>query len=259
MNSRTAFALVLAACSSKQPARTVRVAAASDLVHAFDELVPAFKAKTGIQPIVDFGASGVLAKRIADGTPYFLFIAANDAFVADVVAAGRCDPGSVRQYARGRLAVWSPPDVERPAKLEDLVEPRFRRIAIADPQRAPYGRAAQQALEQAGVWGPLSERLVIVDDVYSALQAAREHRADAAIVSMSLTSAADRGGFLAIDAALHEPIDQVLVACGTGDEAAAARELAAFIFSPDAQEVWTRYGLVASQRIEEVRRAGAKR
>lgn len=257
--ARLAIAAALAACSAKQPQRTVRVAAAADLVRVFDELVPAFTAKTGIRPVVDFAASGVLARRIADGAPYALFAAASEAFVADAVAGRRCDPASVRAYARGRVAVWSPANVAAPESLDALADPRFRRLAVADPERAPYGRAARQALDNAGVWASLQDRLVVVDDVYAALQAARDHRVDAALVSLSLTVVGDGGGFLSVDPTLYEPLDQMLATCGSGDDPDAAHELASFLASPEAQEVFARYGFAPPSRAAIRSSAGARR
>ncbi len=238
------IAIVVAACSAKPAERVVHVAAASDLTRAFEELGPEITRRTGIRPIFDFGSSGLLAKQIADGAPYSLFAAANASYVDQVLASGRCDPSSVRRYARGRIVVWTPSGVAAPVKLADLADPRFQRIAIANPDHAPYGVAAKQALEHAGLWSSLQDRIVLADSVQAAMQYARTRGVNAAIVAQSLAVVSDGGNSLAIDTSLYAPLDQLLVVCGTGEEADAARQLVELIGSPDGREVMSRYGFV---------------
>jgi molybdate transport system substrate-binding protein len=242
---RWTFALaLLAACSSRSHHGSVRVAAASDLSRAFEELGKAFEQKTGITPIFDFNSSGLLAKQIENGAPYFLFAAANKEFADDVVKSGRCDGASMRQYARGRLVVWCPSGVAAPVKLADLADERFDRIAIANPEHAPYGHAAKQALEKAEVWDKVEGRIVVGESVQAAMKYARSGTVKAAIVGLSLAVVTDGGAFLAIDQSLYDPLDQELVVCGNGEEADAARRLVEFIQSPDGREVMTRYGFL---------------
>ena len=237
---RIAVLLVAAACSSKPPPPTVRVAAASSLVHAFHELAPEFERQTGIAAVVQFDASGVLAEQIERGEPFFLFAAANKDFVDRVVAAGRCDGATVQPYAQGRLAVWS--RGAGPAKLADLADPRFRRIAIASDVQAPFGKAAREALLAAGIADAVAGKLVVTTNAELAMQEARDGRADAALVPLSLAVVTDGGGFLRIDPALHTPFEQTLVVCGNGEEADRARRLAQFIASADGREMMARYG-----------------
>jgi molybdate transport system substrate-binding protein len=231
-------------CSSKSAQRTVRVAAASDLSRAFEELGKAFEQKTGIRPIFDFGSSGLLAKQIENGAPYFLFAAANKNYADDVAQSGHCDASTMHAYARGRIVVWCPTGVAPPAKLADLADPRFERIAIANPDHAPYGHAAKQALEKAGLWAQLDGRIVLGDSVQAAMQYAHTKTVQASIVALSLAEVTDGGEFLAIDPALYDPLDQELVVCGSGEEAEAARQLVDYIGSQDGREVMTRYGFL---------------
>ena len=242
---RTLAALLLvAACSRPTPGRTVRVAAASDLALAFEELGKEFHNKTGITPVFDFGSSGLLAKQIEQGAPYFLFAAANKTYIDAVVADGRCDAKSVRAYARGRIVVWCPSNIPAPVKLEDLADPRFAKIAIANPEHAPYGVAAKQALEKAGVWDKIGDRLVLGENVQAAMQDAKNGSVDAAVVALSLAVVTDGGAFLAIDQSDFEPLEQQLVVCGNSEEADAARQLVEMISSPDGREIMTRYGFL---------------
>ncbi len=240
------FALVYAllACSSHASHKTVRIAATSDLSRAFEELGKAFEQKTGIRPDFQFGSSGLLSKQIASGAPYYLFAAANKSYADDVVASGRCDGASMREYARGRIVVWSPTGVAAPTQLSDLADPRFERIAIANPEHAPYGRAAKQALEKAGVWDKIETKVVLGESVQAAMQYAQSKSVQAALVALSLAEVTDGGTTLKIDPASYDPLEQELVVCGNGEEADAARRFADFIMSPDGREVMTRYGFL---------------
>jgi len=238
------MALALLACSSKSGERTVRVAAASDLAKAFEEIGKEFEARTKIKPLIDFGSSGLLSKQIEQGAPYFLFAAANKSFTERVVEAGRCDGASAKLYARGRIVVWTPSGVAAPVNLADLADARFARIAIANPDHAPYGLAARQALEKAGVWSAIESRIKLGPDVQTTMLYARRNEVDAAIVALSLAVVTDGGSFLKIEADLHDPLDQQMVVCGNGEEADAARQLAEFIASREGREIMTRYGFL---------------
>lgn len=222
----------------------MRIAAAADLAKAFEELGKEFKAKTGITPDFRFGSSGLLAKQIEQGAPFFLYAAANKQFSEQVIKAGRCDGRTARLYARGRIVVWTPSGVAAPVKLADLADPRFKRIAIADPTHAPYGVAARQALEKANVWSEVENRMVLGENVQAAMLYAQRKEVDAAVVALSLAVVTDGGAFLPIDQSLHDPLDQQLVVCGNGEEADAARAFADFISSREGREVMTRYGFL---------------
>ena len=236
--------IAAAACSPRSHGKTVRVAAAADLSRAFEELGRSFEKRTGITPVFDFGSSGLLAKQIEQGAPFYLFAAANQDYVAQAVKSGRCDATSVEPYARGRIVVWCPSGVAAPVKLADLTDPRFKRIAIANPDHAPYGLAAKQALEKAGLWDQLQNRIILGENVEATMQYARSGNVEAAIVALSLAVVTDGGSFLPIDQSEYAPLEQQLVVCGNGEEADNARQLVKYINSPEGREVMTRYGFV---------------
>ncbi|MGE0550431.1 MAG: molybdate ABC transporter substrate-binding protein [Kofleriaceae bacterium] len=236
--------VLLAACSSEHRPGVVRVAAASDLARAFEELGREFKTKTGITAEFTFGSSGLLAKQIEQGAPYGLYAAANKNFTEMAIKSGHCDATSAYLYARGRIVVWTPKQVAKPMDLRDLADPRFKRIAIANPEHAPYGLAAKQALQTLGLWDAVKDRIVLGENVQSTLVYARDGNADAAIVALSLATVTEGGTFVHVDPALHEPLDQQLVVCGKGREAEAARKLAGFISSKEGHELMTRYGFL---------------
>jgi molybdate transport system substrate-binding protein len=236
--------LLCAACCSKSspPERKLRVAAAADLAHALGDLGKEFKARTGITVESELAASGLLAKQIEQGAPFALFAAANREFVDQVVKAGKCDGATARSYARGRLVVWTPASVARPASLSELTDARFRKIAIANPDHAPYGRAAKQALEKAGLWLQVEDRIVLGENVQAAMQYARTGNADAAVVALSLAATEAAGASLPVDPSLHAPLDQAMVVCGKAEDADAAKQFEEFILSKEGSEVMSRYG-----------------
>ena len=232
-------------CSSKKPhgdadGKTVRVAAASDLARAFEEVGKAFEKKTGITPKFNFGSSGLLAKQIEQGAPFFLFAAANKDF-ADQVDQGRASATARRAqlYARGRIVVWSPNGVSAPTKLTDLADPKYKRIAIANPDHAPYGKAAKQALEKAGIWDQVKDRLVLGenvagdDDVRAAR--ARSMSRSSRCRSRSSTTAARSSARSSSTCTTRS--SRRMVVCGNGEEADAARQFADFIASPEGREI----------------------
>jgi molybdate transport system substrate-binding protein len=233
--------LAVLGCSSHS-GRTVRIAAASDLARAFDELGKLYESKTGIRPVFDFGSSGLFAKQISGGAPYALFAAANRGFAEQAAASGHCDPKSIASYARGRLVVWTPGGVTPPKTLAELADPRFEKIAIANPEHAPYGVAAKQALEKIGVWSAVEPRIVLGENVQATMQYAKTGAVQASVVALSLAVVTEGGASLPVDPALHEPLDQALVVCGSGDDAAAARKFAELVGSREGREVMNRYG-----------------
>src|SRR5262249_23771980 len=143
-----------------------------------------------------------------------LFAAANVSFAEDAIKAGRCDASTKALYARGHIVVWTKKGAPK-ATLSDLSDARFVKIAIANPEHAPYGKAAREALQKKGIWDAVKPKLVFGENVQQALQFAQSGNADAAIVGLSLASAAD-GESSPIDEGDYAPLDQALVACGTG-------------------------------------------
>jgi molybdate transport system substrate-binding protein len=230
------------ACSSHSDHRTVRIAAASDLSRAFEEVGKLYEQRNGITPVFQFSSSGLLAKQIASGAPFYLFAAANKEYADEVVASGRCDAASMKMYARGRIVVWTPDGVVAPTQLSDLADPRFERIAIANPEHAPYGRAAKQALEKAGVWDKIESKIKLGESVQGAMQYAQTQGVQAAVVALSLAAVTNGGHTLKIDPQSYDPLEQELVVCGTGEEAEAARRFVDLVMSVDGREIMTRYG-----------------
>ncbi len=224
----------------RHPSGTVKIAAASDLARAFEELGRLFSKRTGLKPVFTFGSSGLLSKQLAEGAPYAVFAAANQNYVDDLTGKGVCDPASKRLYARGRLVVWSKTAVIE--RLADLTQPAIQKIAIANPEHAPYGIAARQALRANQLWDVVSGKMVYAENVRQALQWAQDGQADAAIVALSLAVVTEGGRTFAIDPAFHEPLDQAVAVCGTGKAAADGARFVELLTSPEGRELMQRYG-----------------
>jgi molybdate transport system substrate-binding protein len=206
----------------------LRVAAASDLALAFKEVGMAFEKESGKRVDFSFGSTGLLAKQIAEGAPFDVFAAANISFVDDVVRDGACLGETKALYAKGRIVMWSKDPWALPKDVTDLKDPKYAKVAIANPEHAPYGRAAREAMTKAGVWATVQPRAVYGENVQQTLMFARSGNADVAIVALSL-AVTSPGNYVPIDPTLHEPLDQALVVCKGGSKGAKTNEARAFI------------------------------
>ena len=224
----------------------IQIAAAADLTLAFEEMGKLFESRTGNKVTFSFGASGALAKQLGQGAPFDLFAAANSTFVDDAVTAGACDPTTKALYARGHVVVWTKKGGVSVKTLADLQNPEIKHIAIANPEHAPYGKAAREALTRAGLWPALEGKIVQAENVRQALQFAQTGNADVAIVALSLVAKDQTGNQLPVDATLHAPIEQTLVVCQHGKNRAGARAFAQLVESSDGQALLKRYGFGGS-------------
>jgi molybdate transport system substrate-binding protein len=228
-------ALTLVSCKSPPPRIPIRVAAASDLIQAFEAMRPGFEAQSGAKIEFVFGSSGQLSKQLVEGAPFDLFASANEGYTDAPIASGACEGNTRAQYAEGHLVILSPR--EPLAALSDLKEPRFVRIAIANPQLAPYGKAAKEALTRAGLWEFLEPRIVYGQNIQQTLQLAKSGNVEAAIVSRSLV----KDG-LAIDPSLYLPLRQSLVVCTHGASAAGAAHFRAYVLGEGGRTVLANAG-----------------
>jgi molybdate transport system substrate-binding protein len=237
--------LALGACRDGAAPTPLRIAAAADLSSAFPAVGAAYEKRTGTSVVFAFGATGLLERQIAEGAPFDAFAAADVSFADDAVRAGACLADSRQVYAIGHIVLFTRRGAAfRPAALEDLTDPRVKTLAIANPGHAPYGRAAKQALERAGLWDRLRDKLVYGENVLQALQFAQSGNADAAIIALSLAITAE-GDWTAVPASLHEPLEQAFVVCSHGKAGvAAARRFAGFLQSDECHAILRRYGFL---------------
>jgi molybdate transport system substrate-binding protein len=220
----------------------ITVAAASDLAPPFEELARLFEQETGIKVVFSFGSTGSLAKQIENGAPIDLFAAANVSFVEDLNRKGLTLPETQAMYARGRITIWtrsgSGLQIE---KVEDLARPGIKYIAIANPDHAPYGAAAKEALQSARVYDAVASKLVLAENVRQALQYAETGNVDVAITALSL-SILSNGHWVLVPEELHEPLDQALTAIRSSTHERDARRLALFINGEKGRPIMRKYG-----------------
>jgi molybdate transport system substrate-binding protein len=250
--SRRLFLLVAAAAAilpvhgrAQQPPV---IAAASDLSFALTEIAAAFKAETGQDVRVTFGSSGNFTRQILQRAPFEMFLSADETFVYQLADAGRTlDRGEL--YAIGRIVVFVPhgSPVKADAGLDDLraalADGRLKRLAIANPEHAPYGRAAEQALRHRQLWGAAGPLLVLGENVSQAAQFAATGSAQAGLFAYSLVlspSVGARGSYALLPAEWHAPLRQRMVL--TKEAGPVARRFYAFVQEDKARAIFRRYG-----------------
>ena len=231
--------------------RPLKVAAAASLSHAFKEVGEAFTAKTGRAVVLSPGASGKLAKQIIEGAPFDVLASADESWVDEVINENAAVAQSKTIYAYGRLVIWTAE--QKIASIAALAEPRFKKIALAKPEHAPYGRAARQALEAAKLWHQVKPRVVYGANVRQAQQYAQTGNTEVAFTALSLVINEPKGTYLVIDDDQHSPLSQVVIATERGDQAAATQFIE-FLNSPEGHAILRRYGLM--QKGEPVARSG---
>jgi molybdate transport system substrate-binding protein len=239
-------ALALAGCgpaASRSDSEPLRVAAAADLQTVLPELVEAFARTTGSRrPELVFGASGQLARQLAQGAPVDLFLSADRRFVDELAAQGILAADSTRDYTQGTLCLV----VHKSAlgvvhELADLCDEKVGRVAIANPETAPYGRAGKQALMAAGLWDRLEPKIVFAENVRQAYQFVQTGNAEGGLVgcSIAVTPEVSR---IDIDPTLHDPIIQRLGRVRDSRHAEAARAFSDFLLGPEAQKIFLDHG-----------------
>ncbi len=241
------LALLLAACAGREATpgegeTTLLVSAAANLADVLPPLLEAFQERTGIRVQVNYGNTAQLAAQIERGAPVDLFLAADRQHVETLAAKGLVLPDTVQVYARGKLVLWWRADSGLAlSSLEELRSGSVRRIAIANPDQAPYGAAARQALQRLGLWEALQPRIVIAENIQQAFQYARSGNADVVFTALSLV-VNESGQRLEVARELYDPIDQALAVVKGTPREGAARRLADYLAGPEAAALWQRYG-----------------
>ncbi len=239
--------LILAAlCSTAAAAapapQSLLVYGAADLAFAFKEIAPLFDRAAAAKVTLVLGSTGNLAKQIENGAPADVFFAADEGFVDDLRAKGVVIPESRTLYAQGRIVLATSAKTGVSVKaLGDLARPEIRRIAIANPAHAPYGRATQQALQSAGLWERLRPKLVYGENIRHALQFVETGAVEAGIVAQSI---ADVPGIRAvpIDPALHRPLNQYAVVVKRSARPELALAFIHFVNGPEGRPIMKRFG-----------------
>lgn len=241
--------LLFPAASHAAGPEELTVAAAADLAFALKEIGQQFQDSTGCKVTFSFGSTGTLALQIANGAPFDIFAAANVKFIEDLKTKGLIIDDSQQLYARGRIVVA----VSKKAgvvsrSLKDLQNPAFQKIAIANPDHAPYGLRAREALQHAGLWEALGPKLVLGENVSQAAQFATSGDAQGGIIAYSLALAPEvsaLGDYALIPAAWHSPLQQRMVLLKSAGPVAEA--FYAYMNSDPARAIMERYGFALPQ------------
>ncbi|WP_439534862.1 molybdate ABC transporter substrate-binding protein [Polymorphobacter sp.] len=245
--------LLVAPAAAQTPAPTI--AAAADLNAALPEVAALFTRQTGKHVRLVFGSSGNFTQQIANGAPFALFLSADEAYVARLAADGKTQGDGVL-YATGRIGLFVPTasPIKADAGLKDLAraaaDGRLRKFAIANPDHAPYGRAAREALRHAGLWTAIQPKLVLGENAAQATQFAASGSAQAGIIPYALAltpSVKAAGRFVLIDAGWHQPLRQrAVLLAGAG---ATARAFYTFLQQPPARAILARHGFTTPEQI----------
>jgi molybdate transport system substrate-binding protein len=232
----------------------VRVAAAADLNVALGEIIERFGSTHDVDVTVSYGSSGTFYAQLLNQAPFDLFLSADVQYPNGLVSRGLTLPQSAFTYAVGRLVLWapaaSPIDVERDG-LQALTAASIAHVALANPEHAPYGRAAVAALQSAGVYDRLRPKLVFGENVAQAMQFAQSGAADAALVARSLAlapSVKGAGRVFEIPATAYPRIDQGGVVLKWAVDPDAARALRGFLLSAEGRAILGRSGFSLPER-----------
>ena len=245
--------VVLAAAApagAQQQSAVVRVAAASDLRFALDEIATAYRrAHPDTRLELSYGSSGTFHAQILQGAPYDLFLSADVRYPNDLAARGQADASTLFTYAIGRIVLWVPAasslDVNR--GLDVLKDPHVRHIAIANPEHAPYGKAAEDAMRAARVLDAVRGKLVRGENITQTAQFVESGAADIGIIARSLALAPSmrtKGRYWEVPPAMYPVMEQGGVVLARAGDRAAAMAFRAFLLAPQAQKVLATFGFV---------------
>ena len=230
-------------------AEEVTIAAASDLNFVFRELVTEYEKSTGDRVRLSLGSSGNFYAQIQNGAPFDLYFSADIAYPRKLEEAGLTVSGSLYPYAIGRIVLWAGKDshLDLSKGLEVLHEPTVKKIAIANPKHAPYGRAAVAAMEHAKVYDRVKDKLVLGENISQAAQFIESGAADIGIIAISLALAPlmqAAGHYWEIPADAHPPIEQGAVILKGGKNQERAKAFLLFVQSAEGQAMMKRYGFI---------------
>jgi len=231
----------MSGCNQKEQPSALKVAAAADLTLAFQEIGKRFEAKTGTPVVFSFGSTGQLAEQIENGAPFDVFAAANVQAIEKLTKEKLVVPQTVHVYALGRIVIATKTK-GAVQTLNDLLKDDIKKIAIANPDHAPYGVAAKQALQKAGIWEQVKPKIVYGKNIADTLAYVESGNAEAGIVALSLVKTSRSFHFQLINEAMHEPIQQAVAVMKATKHREAAKQFVAFLNSSEGREIMKKYG-----------------
>jgi molybdate transport system substrate-binding protein len=228
-------------------AQEITVAAAADLQFAMQDVAAHFEKETGTKVKAVYGSSGNFFQQIQNGAPFDLFFSANVDYAKKLESAGLIEPGTLYEYATGKIVLWVPSDskVDLSKGLRALLNPAVRKVAIANPEHAPYGQAAVAALKNENIYQQVSGKLVMGENISQAASFVLAGSADAGLIALSLAlspNMKDKGRYVEIPAADYPPIQQACVLLKSSQKKDAARAFLEYVKTPGVAAVLRQYG-----------------
>jgi molybdate transport system substrate-binding protein len=242
------LALLVLFTASFATAQEIIVAAAADMSAALPELAAAYTKKTGQAIKLSFGASGNLTNQIRNGAPFDIFFSADEQYPQQLIAEGLASKDTLYRYAVGRLVLWVPTD--SPLDLSKLgsnalLDPSVKKISIANPATAPYGRAAEAALKHFGIYDQVASRLVLGENVSQAAQFVESGNAQAGLIALSHALAPamkDKGRYWPVPLDVYPTLNQAAVVLSRSKQQDTARKFLEFMRTSEATSLLSNYG-----------------
>lgn len=234
-------------CAQACVAQEITVAAAADLQFAMQDIATRFQKDTGKSVKLTYGSSGNFFQQLQNGAPFDMFFSANLDYARKLEAAGLTDPGSLYQYATGKIVGWVPNEskLDLSSGLSALTNPAVKKIAIANPLHAPYGQAAVAALKKENVYDKIADKLVLGENISQTASFVVSGAADVGIVALSLAispNMKDKGRYVEIPSDEYPPIDQACVIMKSSTNKDVARGFLNFIKTSAAADIFRSYG-----------------
>ena len=250
--SRFAARLLISIClfvagQTAHAGEKITIAAAADLKFALDEIVALFgKTHPADQVKTIYGSSGKFQTHIRQGAPFDLYFSADIAYPRALKAEGFA-AAEVQPYAVGRIVLWSASRDAAKMTLADLADSAIRKIAIANPKHAPYGKRAEEALKASGVWEKVEAKLVYGENIAQTAQFVQSGNVQIGIIALSLALSpelAKQGSYALIPDKLHQPLEQGFIVTKRAAGNPLAQAFARFMADREARAVMARYGFV---------------
>jgi molybdate transport system substrate-binding protein len=241
------FALLLGLGGKFCAAQEVTVAAAADLQFVMQEVAARFQKETGQTIKLTYGSSGNFFQQLQNGAPFDMFFSANLDYPRKLEAAGLTEPGTFYQYAVGKIVIWvlKGSKVDVSSGPRSLLSPSINKIAIANPEHAPYGQAAVAAMKNEKIYDKVAAKLVLGENISQAVTFVVSGSADVGIVALSLAlspNMTDKGRYSEIPAGDYPPIEQACVILKSSQHKDAARAFLNFLKTPAVAELFQTYG-----------------
>jgi molybdate transport system substrate-binding protein len=245
--ARLIAVLAVAFISQLCVAQEITVAAAADLQFAMQDVVARFQKETGKTVKLIYGSSGNFFQQIQNGAPFDMFFSANLDYPKKLEGAGLTEPGSFYQYAKGKIVIWvrNESKLDLSSGMQVLLDPSVKKIAVANPQHAPYGQAALAAMQKENIYDKVKDKFVLGENISQAASFVVSGSADAGIVALSLAlspNMKDKGRYAEIPEAEYPPIEQACVIVNSSKNKDTARQFLAFIKTAAIADVLRRYG-----------------